>query len=394
MPSARRIFPWLALALAVLSIGAGAGAQSGDLLVYLGTYTGPNSQGIYVSHFDGTTGALTPPVLAAETPNPSFLASHPSHEFLYAVNEVNTFEGARTGSVSAFAIDRASGKLTLLNVQPSGGADPAHLTVARNGRHVFAANYSGGSVAVLPLDGDGRLRPPSAIVRHSGSSVDPQRQQSPHAHAIVLDAASRFAYAADLGLDQVLIYRFDAAAGTLAPADPPFERVRPGSGPRHVAIHPSGRFAYVINEMACTITAFRVDAASGALKELQTTSTLPAGQTVEKGFSTAEIMVHPSGKFVYGSNRGHNTIAVFAIDESTGRLALIEHEPTQGSTPRGFGIDPGGTYMLVGNQRSDSVVVFRIDAQRGALAPTGHTIKVGSPVSIEFVSSARGERRR
>lgn len=387
MHSVRKVFVWLAVALAIPSIGlfAQSAAPSGDLLVYFGTYATEKSRGVYVSRLDLASGSLSAPVLAAETVSPSFLAVHPSRPFLYAVNEVGTFEGKPAGSVSAFAIDRASGVLTALNRQSTGGRDPAHLSVDRTGRTVLVANYSGGSVAALPIDADGRLKPATAFVQHTGSSINPERQKQPHAHAIAVDPANRFAYVADLGLDKVLIYRFDAAKGSLTAGDPPSASVRPGSGPRHVAIHPSGRFAYVINEMACTITAFGLDAASGGMQELQTTSTLPAGQAVTAGYSTAEIMVHPSGGFLYGSNRGHNTIAVFAIDAVSGKLTAIEHVPTQGSTPRGFGIDPGGAYMLVGNQRSDSVVVFRIDAQSGRLTPTGQKIEVGSPVSVEFV---------
>jgi 6-phosphogluconolactonase len=229
-------------------------------------------------------------------------------------------------------------------------------------------------------------------VQHTGSSVDPARQKEPHAHGVTFDPANRFAYVADLGLDRVQIYRFDAATGALAGADPTFAAVRPGSGPRHVTFHPGGRFTYVINEMSCTITVFQVDSKSGGLQELQTVSTLPAGQAVETGYSTAEIMVHPSGGFLYGSNRGDNTIAVFSIDAASGRLAPIEHQSTQGSTPRGFGIDPSGAYLLVGNQRSDSVVVFRIDRQTGRLAPTGQKIEVGSPVSVEFVRPPKAGR--
>jgi 6-phosphogluconolactonase len=381
---------WLAAALAVLSIGALAqtGAPSGgdgDLLVYVGTYTTQKSRGVYVSRLDLASGSLSEPALAAETTSPSFLAAHPSRPFLYAVNEIGMFEGKPAGSVSAFAIDRVSGALTELNRQSSGGPDPAHLSVDRSGGSVLVANYTGGSVAVLPIDADGRLKPATAFVQHTGSSVNPERQKKPHAHAVTLDPTNRFAYVADLGLDKVLIYRFDAAKGSLTASDSPFASVQPGAGPRHVAIHPKGRFAYVINEMACTITAFGIDSTSGGLRELQTTSTLPAGQAVAAGYSTAEIMVHPSGRFLYGSNRGHDSIAAFAIDAASGKLTAVEHESTQGSTPRGFGIDPGGAYLLVGNQRSDSVVVFRIDAQTGRLTPTGQKIEVGSPVSVEFV---------
>lgn len=356
-----------------------------ELLVYVGTYTGEKSKGIYVSRLDLGSGALTPPELAAEIPNPSFLAVHPSRPLLYAVNEVGTFDGKPTGSVSAFAVDAASGQLTPLNRQPSGGAGPAHVSTDRAGRHVLVANYGGGSVAVLPIDADGRLRPPSAVVQHTGASVNPDRQKAPHAHSIKVDPGDRFAYAADLGIDKVMIYRFDPAGGTLAPATPPFAALEPGAGPRHLAFHPQGRFAYVINELHCTITAFGVNPETGALTPVQTVSTLPAGQAVQKGYSTAEVQVHPSGRFLYGSNRGHDTIAAYAVDPQSGRLTLVEHEPTGGSTPRGFGIDPTGAFLLAGNQRSDSVVVLRIDPQTGGLTAAS-SVAVGSPVSVVFAA--------
>jgi 6-phosphogluconolactonase len=378
------------IAAAAVSLSALGHAQAppsaaGGMLVYFGTYTGPKSKGVYVSQLDPATGTLTAPQLAAETTSPSFLAVHPTGSFLYAVNEVNTFGGQPGGSVSAFAIDRRTGLLKGLNAQSSQGAGPAHLIVDKDGRNVLVANYGGGSVAVLPLGKDGKLKSASAMVQHTGSSVNPQRQKEPHAHAIVLDPANRFAYVADLGLDKVLVYQFDGRNGLLTLNNPPSANVKPGAGPRHLAIHPTGRFAYVINEMNCTITAFNNDSTKGALQEAQTISTLPAGQAMQSGFSGAEIEVHPSGKFLYASNRGHDSIAVFTIDQTTGRLTYVENQPTQGSTPRGFGIDPDGRYLLAGNQRSDTVVVFRIDPQSGKLTSTGSKIDLGSPVSVKFV---------
>jgi 6-phosphogluconolactonase len=359
-------------------------STSADMLVYLGTYTGEKSKGVYVSRLDLASGALSRPELAGETASPSFLAVHPSQNFLYAINEIGNSPGKASGSVSAFRIDRNTGQLAAVNQQPSVGPGPAHLVVDKAGRNVLVANYGGGSVAVVPIGPDGALKPPSAFIQHSGSSVDPQRQKGPHAHSINLDPANRFAYAADLGLDKVLVYRFDADKGSLVANDPPFAQVAAGAGPRHFAIHPNG-FAYVINEMNMTVTAFRRDAERGSLTELQTISTLPPGQKVESGFSTADVQVHPSGRFLYGSNRGHDSIVVFAIDQKSGRLTYVENRPTQGSTPRGFGIDPSGSYLLAANQRSDSVVVLRIDKQTGRLTPTGHTIEVGAPVCVKFV---------
>jgi 6-phosphogluconolactonase len=392
-----RLFPTLfaaTLALAVPSfLPLAVSGQSGgkvpgknDLLVYIGTYTGAKSQGIYVSRLDAASGALSPPELAAETPSPSFLAVHPRGGFLYSVNEVSTSGGKPGGSVSAFAIDRTTGRLTALNQESSGGAGPAHLIVDRSGADVLVANYGGGSVAAVPIEADGRLKPPSAFIQHTGSGVNPQRQKGPHAHSINVAPNNRFAYVADLGLDKILIYRFDAKRGSLTPNDPPFAAVQPGAGPRHFAFHPKGRFAYVINEMDLTVTAFSHDAKRGGLTVLQSVSTLPEGLPKLPSYSTAEVQVHPSGRFLYGSNRGHDSITVFAIDGKSGKLTYVQNEPTQGSTPRGFGIDPSGTYLLAGNQRSDSVVVFRIDQQTGRLTPTGHKIEVGSPVCVKFVS--------
>ena len=363
-------------------------APKGRMLVYLGTYTGEKSKGIYVSRLELASGALSSPELAAEIKSPSFLAIHPSRDFLYAVSEVNTADGQPTGSVHAFRVDRPSGGLTPVNHQSSMGAGPAHLIVDKAGRNVLVANYGGGSVAVLPIDDSGALKPASASVQHTGSSVNPSRQKGPHAHSINVDPANRFAYVADLGLDKVLIYRFDPAAGSLVANEPAFAAVRPGAGPRHFALHPGGRFAYVINEMECTVTAFSCDAKTGALTELQTVSTLPAGQAVAQGYSTAEIQVHPSGRFVYGSNRGHDSLVVYSVDAGSGRLTHVQHQPTEGSTPRGFGIDPTGAHLLAGNQRSDTLVGFRIDAASGRLTPTGQKLALGAPVCVKFLPLA------
>jgi 6-phosphogluconolactonase len=384
------------LLLCAWAIGGGPGAtlaswcpstavQADDaqkLWVYVGTYTG-KSKGIYFSELDMSSGELSAPVLAATTTSPSFLALHPNHRFLYAVNEVDRFAGMKSGSVSAFSIDPQTGALTLLNQQPSRGGGPAHLTVDRQGKNVLVANYGGGSVAVLPIGQDGRLGPATGFVQHTGSSINRSRQEAPHAHSVVLDSANRFAFVADLGLDKVLIYQYDAAQGMLAPNDPPFASVPPGSGPRHFAFHPSGRTAYVINELASTVTAFRYDASKGSLEPLQTISTLPADFT--KTNSTAEIAVHPSGKFLYGSNRGHNSIAIFSIDPDTGMLTLIGHEPTQGKTPRNFAIDPTGAYLLAANQDSGTIVVFRIDPESGHLTAAGHTAAISMPVCVEMM---------
>jgi len=379
-------------AMALLAHGAAAGAQpaarSRELLVYFGTYTGDRSKCVYASRLDLATGALTPPELVAETPNPSFLAVHPRGDILYAANEVRTLNNVPGGAVSGFAIDRSSGRLTPLNQQSSRGEGAVHLIVDKAGRNVLVSNYGGGNAAVLPIDESGRLKEASALVQHTSPPAAGANVR-PRAHSINLDPANRFAYVADLGLDQMRIYKFDGEAGSLVPNDPPFVALDPGSGPRHFTFHPTAPVAYVINEKHATVTVFTHEPKDGRLTPLQTVTTLPAGEPVEIGYSTAEVKVHPSGRFLYGSNRGHNSIAVFSIDPATGRLTFIEAKPSQGTTPRGFGIDPTGTYLLVAHQRSDSIVVFRIDGTTGRLKPTGHTIPIGSPAAVTFVELRR-----
>lgn len=355
--------------------------------VYFGTYTGAKSQGIYVSSFDSETGDLGDPQLAAATPSPSFLAIHPSGKSLYAANEVGEFRGQKAGSVTAFALDSETGLLTKLNEQSSHGAAPCHLVVDQTGKWVLVANYMGGNVATMPVAKDGSLKTENhSVVQHEGWSVNPQRQEAPHAHSINLDAANRIAVAADLGIDKLMVYRFDASKGTLEPNDEPVVRLPAGSGPRHFAFRPNQKNAYVINEMLSTLISMRYEAKSGEFTVLDMVKTLPEGSDVWN--STAHVEVHPSGKFVYGSNRGHDSIAVFSADRR-GRLTLVEHESTQGKTPRNFGIDPTGRWLLAANQNSDSVVVFRVDPKTGALEATGRKIEVGAPVCVKFLRVAR-----
>jgi 6-phosphogluconolactonase len=353
------------------------------LWVYVGTNTDGSSKGIYRFDFDLASGKLTGGELVSESSNPSFLAVHPDRHFLFAVSEVADSNGKLGGAISAFAIDPESGKLTILNRQSSMGAGPCHLVVDRQGKNILAANYSSGSVCVLPIGADGRLGEATSFVQHRGSSVNPERQTAPHAHSVNLDGAGRFAFVADLGLDQVLVYRFDSAHGTLSPNDPPSVKLASGAGPRHFGFHPSGRFAYVINEIHSTLTALEYDADRGVLKECQTVSTLPRGFTGNN--STAEVQVHPSGKYVYGSNRGHNSIAIFAVDIPSGKLHLVGHQSHHIKTPRNFSIDPTGRYLLVANQDGASIVVFRIDQNTGALTPTGDEGRVPTPVCIKMI---------
>jgi len=371
--------------VALISLFAALSVPGADrrFFVYLGTYTTGKSagKGIYVARFDAGAGELSEAELAAEIANPSFLALHPSRPLLYAVGETG---GPQGGTVSAFAIDRGSGRLNLLNQAPSRGGGPCHVVVDRTGRYVLVVNYGTGSAAALAIRDDGSLGDSTAFIQHSGSSVNPKRQQGPHAHSVNLSPDNRFAIVADLGLDQVLVYRFDDAAGSLQRNDPPFARVAPGAGPRHFAFHPSGRFAYVINELASTVTAFRWDARRGVLSEIQTISTLPKEFSGEN--YTAEVVVHPDGRFLYGSNRGHDSIAVFSIDRQ-GKLTFVETTPTQGSFPRNFALDPTGRWLLAANQRSDNVVLFRVDPKTGRLSPANRTIRVGSPVCVRFLAA-------
>jgi 6-phosphogluconolactonase len=375
-----KMFPALRSILVLFSLTVIA-AQA-DYLVYFGTYTGAKSKGIYASRMSDD-GKLSTPELVAETANPTYLALYPNGKFLYSIGEVSKFGGKKSGSVSAFAIDPKDGKLTALNQQSSGGDGPCHIALDTKGQCVLVANYGGGSVEALPVNKDGSLGEPGTFVQHKGASVNKSRQERPHGHCILVDPSQKFALACDLGLDQVLIYKLDAKKATLTPNDPAFAAVAPGSGPRHLAFHPNGKFAYVINEMLCTMTAFSWDSKRGELKEIHTASTLPG--ELQKGYSTAEVYVHPNGKFVYGSNRGHDSIVVFACDEKTGKLTLVEHQPTQGKTPRHFGITPNGKFLLAENQGSDSVVVFRIDQNSGKLTATGDKIEVGAPVCAVFV---------
>jgi len=362
-----------------------AGKLAKEYLVYFGTYTDKGSKGIYVCRFRPSSGKLTAVELAAETPNPSFLAVDPASRYLFAANETGDFQGAKTGSVSSFVIDRHSGKLRALNTVASHGTDPCHLTVDKAGTHVLVANYSSGSVAVLPVKADGMLGEASDVKQHLGSSVDPERQKEPHAHNVILTPDNRFAVVADLGLDKLLVYRFDPAAGTLTPNDPPYGSVKPGSGPRHIALHPNGRYAYVISEMGNTITAFDWDGERGSFNELQSVRTLPKDFKGEN--TTAEIAIHPSGRFLYGSNRGHDSIAVYAIDPANGKLTFVEDVATLVKEPRNFALDPTGAYLFAANQNSNTVVVFRINPKNGRLTPAGEKLDVFSPVCVTFVAA-------
>ncbi len=358
--------------------------RSKNYLLYIGTYTTGGSQGIYVYRYNSRSGQLISLGLAAKTANPSFLAVAPNHKFLYAVNELQSYKGEKSGAVTAFAIDHKTGDLTELNEVASRGEDPCYISLDKTGKYVLVANYTSGNIAVFPVQNDGRLGQASAVVQHNGSGPNHERQEGPHAHWIRTTANNRFAVVADLGLDKLLVYQFNQVNGSLALNDPPAADLPPGEGPRHVAFAPDQKFAYSVNELKSTVTAFSYNAARGVLKPFQTLSTLP------KDFpgtnDAAEIHVLPTGKYLYASNRGHDSIAQFSIDKRTGRLALVHNFLTQGKTPRNFEFDPDASHLLVANQDTGNVVVFGIDPTTGReRLLAANEVKVPAPVCLTFV---------
>lgn len=356
--------------------------QARELTLYVGTYTNTGkSEGIYGYRMDPATGTLTR-FNSFNSRNPSFLAIDRSKRYLYAVNELGEFLGKPSGGVSAFAIDPATGNLRLLNEQASEGADPCHLTIDRKRKTLLVANYTGGSIAALPIRSDGTLGMAIDVKQHEGSSIKEQ-QKGPHAHCIILDATERYALAADLGIDKVMIYRFDPLTGKLTPGKQASAELQAGAGPRHLTLHPNGKYLYVINELDSTLTVLKYSPATGTLDAIETVSTLPSDFS---GVSyCADVHVHPSGKFLYGSNRGHNSIVVFQIDPRTGKLTQVEHVSTEGKWPRNFTIDPTGRFLLVANQHTDNVVTFSIDPQTGRLKPTGQITEIPIPVCLKFL---------
>ncbi|HWD91091.1 MAG TPA: lactonase family protein [Verrucomicrobiae bacterium] len=359
------------------------------MLVYVGTFTGTaaKSKGIYYFRADrdpvSQNIGLTPLGLAAETPSPSFLALDSQRRLLFCANEMNSFEGKPGGGVSAFSIDPATGQLKLIDQQSSMGAGPCHLVLDKTGRNLLVANYGSGNVAVLPVAADGRLGEATCVVQDTGKGPNPGRQQGPHAHCVALSPDNRFAFVCDLGTDKVMIFQFDARHGKLTPNDPPFASVPPGAGARHIVFHPNGKFAHVINEMGSSVTVFAYDARAGALKELQTRSTLP--EHYGEPSTGAEIAIEPSGRFLFASNRGHNTLSQFAVDPKNGTLDWIAELDSGGKTPRHFGIEPSGKYLAVCNQDSDTVQMCRIEPGNGRLKPMGELTHVPSPVCAVFL---------
>ena len=362
-------------------------------LVYVGTYSPTPSKGIYLFRLQ-TRGmevsqniTLVPLGMAAETPNPSFLEIDAQRRLVFAVNEIDRFEGKPTGAVSAFSIDAGSGKLVLLNQRSSMGTNPCHLTLDKRGRHLLVTNCGSGSVAVLPVAADGRLGQATDVVQHAGKNLHParnrQRQQAAVPHGITLDPDNQTAFACDLGLDKLMAYRFDSDKGKLGAAVAPATVVKPGAGPRHMVFRPDGRFAYVINELGSTINVFAHDARTGALRETQTISTVP--DAYDGPNLAAEVAMHPSGKYLYASNRGHNSVVLFAIDRDKGTLSFVEEQGTGGKGPRHFGIEPSAKHLAIANQDSNSVLVCRVDGGNGRLKPSGVFATVPSPTCVKFL---------
>lgn len=362
-----------------------ATAPAKEFFVYFGTYTNTFSQGIYVARLDADTGKISTPELAAEVANPCFLNFSPDSRFLYSANSTK-FDG-NNGSVSAFAVDKKSGALKLLNEKSSGGNGPCHVSVDASGKFLLAANYGSGSVKSFRLENDGRIGADGSLLQHTGSSVNTNRQTAPHAHFIAADPGNRFALTCDLGLDRVMAYRMNLTNAALevqygySMADVP-----PGAGARHLAFSHDGKSVYVLNEMGCSISRFSWDAKNGLLEPHETISALPVGVEVQKKFTGAEILVHPSGKFVYATLRGHDSVSVFAAKKS-GKLTFVQNISSGGKVPRGLGIDPTGRWLFTGNQKSDNVAEFSIEAKTGKLTATGIELRIGSPVDVKFVAA-------
>jgi 6-phosphogluconolactonase len=362
-------------------------SKSSQAIVFVGTFK-TESKGIYAWAFDTGSGKMEPLGLVAATSRPLFLALHPNRPFLYAVSRPSPVDRQNIGVVLAYLIDSKTGKLTTLNSLPSRGVDPAYVSVDRTGTNLLVANFGSnrgeGNVAVFPIKKDGSLSEASEFIRYSGAGVHPQRQQGPHSHAINTSPDNRFVFVTDLGLDKLFVYRFDPRQGKLIPNDPPFVALQPGAGPRHLVFHPNGRFVYVVSEIRSTITTFAYNARAGLLRELQTITTLP--QDFAGASSAAEVLVHPNGKFLYASNRGHDSVVVFSIDPKAGKLSPVEWAPTQGRTPGNFALDPSGSWLIAANQGSDSLVLFRLDPNTGRLGTTGQTFAVGTPSCVKFLS--------
>jgi 6-phosphogluconolactonase len=352
-------------------------------IMYVGTYTEGTSKGVYAYRFDNKTGKLTPLGIEAESADPTFLALHPNGKYLYGVNEINTFQGKRAGAVSAWSIDRATGKLTLLNQVSSASPGPCHLIVDATGKTLMVANYAGGSFASFPIAADGKLGEAASFIQEQGSSVDKGRQDQPHGHSVNLPKNNKFMLGADLGTDKVMVFKLDAPNAKLSANDPPFGSVKPGSGPRHLVFAPDQKHVYVLSEMAASVTTFEFNPETGAMKDIDVESALPADYTGEK--SAAEIQIDAKGEHLYTSNRGHDSIAVFEIDRQTAKPKLTQNMSSGGAQPRAFVLDPSGNFLIAGNQKTNNISTFKIDHATGKLTPTGEKIDLGAPVTFVFL---------
>lgn len=360
------------------------GSSSGETLVFVGTYTKSNSEGIYTYRMDNSTGKLTQIAVVGGIVDPSFVVLHPSGNYLYSTSEIDDFGGENVGAAAAYVINRDTGELTLLSQQTTGGTWPCHITIDATGRWVITANYLSGSAAVFPVEADGSIGEAVCVVQHEGGSeVVIERQEGPHAHSANVDLANKHVLVADLGMDKVMVYELDAETGCLDPAATLSVESAPGAGPRHIDFHPGGKWVCVLNEIDLTLSSYAYDSDTGGMTHVHTESTFQ-GETCDQP-STSDVHFSPDGKFVYSSNRGHHSLAIFAFDESTGKLTFIEHENTRGETPRGFNIHPDGEIVLVGNEGTDTIVEFRRDAETGKLTATGQVIDVPMPVCIKFL---------
>ena len=367
------------LILAIMTAQPDASAQD---LLYVGTYSDRGSEGIYVLEFDRKTGKLSERQTVEDKDSPSFLTIHPNGKYLYAVYREGKDADDKHGTVTAFAIDPKDGRLSKLNERSSEGSGPCHVSVDPQGQLVYVSNYGEGNLAVYPVGADGKLGKASDVVQHTGGSVNPDRQQEPHMHSMIPSESGDVIYASDLGIDKIMLYEPDRDSGKLSEATPPFAASTPGAGPRHFALHPSGQWAFSIEELSSTIAAYKVDKKSGSLTPVDRVTTLPESASAD-GNSTADIHVSPDGKFVYASNRGHDSIVIYAVDTNTGKLTYVGNEPAGGQHPRNFCIDRQGEFAWVANRDTDNVVVFRRDAATGELTPTGNEIKVPLAVCVQ-----------
>jgi 6-phosphogluconolactonase len=352
-------------------------------IMYVGTYTEGTSKGVYAYRFDNKTGKMTPLGLEAESADPTFLALHPNGKFLYGVNEINTFQGKKAGAVTAWSVDHATGKLTLLNQVSTQSPGPCHLIVDATGKTLMVANYAGGSFTSFPIAADGKLGEAASFIPEQGSSTDKGRQGQPHGHSVNLPKNNKFMLGADLGTDKVMVFKLDPATARLSANDPPFGMVKPGSGPRHLVFAPDQKHVYVLSEMAASVTTFEFNPDTGAMKDIDVESALPADYTGEK--SAAEIQIDAKGEHLYTSNRGHDSIAVFEIDRKTAKPKLIQNMSTGGAQPRAFVIDPSGNFLIAGNQKTNNISTFKIDHATGKLTATGDKIDLGAPVTFVFL---------